>query len=115
MEISASNPSRPIQGGASLIVGLQLKGKHVLVVGGGKEAASRCFFALDADALVTVVSPLLELHQGVRKRMHMLNFVNRKFMKLIKRQVHQLSKVTFNHEVFSDQPAHHIAHGAELA
>jgi hypothetical protein len=35
----ASSVSRPIEGGASFLVGYQLKKKHVLIIGGGKEAA----------------------------------------------------------------------------
>lgn len=68
---AASSLERKIDGGASMLVGLQLKGKHVLVIGGGKEAANRTFFALDAGALLTVVSPLNERHPAVIQRIQM--------------------------------------------
>ncbi|KAJ3229657.1 hypothetical protein HDU81_005191 [Chytriomyces hyalinus] len=42
---------------AGLIVSLRLLGKKVLVVGGNKEAESRVMHALDAGAIVTVLSP----------------------------------------------------------
>ncbi|KAI8842199.1 tetrapyrrole methylase [Chytriomyces cf. hyalinus JEL632] len=43
---------------AGLIVSLRLLGKKVLVVGGNKEAESRVMHALDAGAVVTVLSPV---------------------------------------------------------
>ncbi|KAK4446890.1 siroheme biosynthesis protein met8 [Podospora aff. communis PSN243] len=46
-----------VQGGGSLIIAWQVKGKKVLVVGGGEVAAGRILHLLNADALVTVVSP----------------------------------------------------------
>ncbi|KAJ2710926.1 uroporphyrin-III C-methyltransferase [Coemansia spiralis] len=50
---------RQPQGGGSLIVAWQAKGRRILIVGGGAVAASRAFNALEADALVTVVAPEL--------------------------------------------------------
>merc|ERR1712093_646580 len=46
-----------IQGGGSLILAWQIKGKEVLVVGGGEVAAGRIVNLLNADAKVTVVCP----------------------------------------------------------
>jgi uroporphyrin-III C-methyltransferase len=76
----ASSATRPILGGASFLVGYQLKEKHVLVIGGGKEAANRTFFALDADAFVTVISPG-PLHPAVEARHSkgLLRWINRDF------------------------------------
>jgi siroheme synthase (precorrin-2 oxidase/ferrochelatase) len=51
-----------------MMVAYQLTGKHVLVVGGGKEAANRTFFALEAGALVTVVAPSTSIHPAVKSR-----------------------------------------------
>ncbi|KAJ3230932.1 transport protein particle 22 kDa subunit [Chytriomyces hyalinus] len=50
-EVNAPTP-------AGLIVSLRLLGKKVLVVGGNKEAESRVMHALDAGAIVTVLSPV---------------------------------------------------------
>ncbi|KAM7216593.1 hypothetical protein V8F06_008004 [Rhypophila decipiens] len=57
-----------VQGGGSLIVAWQIKGKRVLVVGGGEVAAGRILNCLNADALVTVVSPLARLNPEVAYR-----------------------------------------------
>ncbi|OLN81306.1 Siroheme biosynthesis protein met8 [Colletotrichum chlorophyti] len=46
-----------VQGGGSLILAWQIKGKKVLVVGGGEVAAGRILNCLNADANVTVVCP----------------------------------------------------------
>ncbi|KAI8910627.1 tetrapyrrole methylase [Powellomyces hirtus] len=62
--------SRKVQGGASLLVGWRLGGKHVLIVGGGKEASGRVFFALDADAKVTIVCPASGLNDDVELRIN---------------------------------------------
>jgi uroporphyrin-III C-methyltransferase len=77
---TASDPTREILGGASLIVGFQLQRKHVLVVGGGKEAASRTFFALDANAYVTLISPEID-HPALKAREEkgLLRVFKRKF------------------------------------
>ncbi|KAJ9067353.1 uroporphyrin-III C-methyltransferase [Entomophthora muscae] len=54
-------PSQPndefpkIKGGGSLILAWRVKGKRVLIIGGGFVAASRVVHALEADALVTVI------------------------------------------------------------
>ncbi|KAJ3038658.1 hypothetical protein HDV00_000406 [Rhizophlyctis rosea] len=60
--------SRKVTGGGSLIVGYRLANKHVLIVGGGKEASGRVFFALDADAIVTIICPLSGLNEEVAER-----------------------------------------------
>ncbi|KAJ5765303.1 hypothetical protein N7520_004862 [Penicillium odoratum] len=57
-----------VQGGGSLILAWQIKGKHVLVVGGGEVAAGRILNVLDADARVTVVCPATGLNEEVAYR-----------------------------------------------
>ncbi|KAL4940132.1 hypothetical protein BDV06DRAFT_197328 [Aspergillus oleicola] len=57
-----------VQGGGSLIVAWQIKGKHVLVVGGGEVAAGRILNVLNADANVTVVCPISGLNEEVAYR-----------------------------------------------
>ncbi|KAI9205503.1 putative siroheme synthase Met8, partial [Polychytrium aggregatum] len=49
------------RGGASLIVAWSIASRHILVVGGSDAAASRVFFALEADAQVHVVAPKTSL------------------------------------------------------
>ncbi|KAJ3183946.1 hypothetical protein HDU85_001796 [Gaertneriomyces sp. JEL0708] len=61
---------RKVNGGASFLIGWRLAGKHVLVVGGGKEASGRVFFALDADARVSLVCPSSGLNPEVATRIH---------------------------------------------
>ncbi|KAK9366053.1 putative NAD(P)-binding-domain-containing protein [Lipomyces kononenkoae] len=46
-----------IQGGGSLIVAWQLKGKPVTVVGGGDVATGRVAHLIAADAIITVICP----------------------------------------------------------
>ncbi|KAI1875824.1 uncharacterized protein JN550_002110 [Neoarthrinium moseri] len=57
-----------VQGGGSLILAWQVKNKHVLVVGGGEVAAGRILNVLNADALVTVISPSSGLNPEVAHR-----------------------------------------------
>ncbi|KAL2156782.1 hypothetical protein VTH82DRAFT_1528 [Thermothelomyces myriococcoides] len=57
-----------VQGGGSLIIAWQIKGKKVLVVGGGEVAAGRILHCLNADANVTVVSPAARLNPEVAYR-----------------------------------------------
>ncbi|KAK3312577.1 hypothetical protein B0H66DRAFT_608832 [Apodospora peruviana] len=57
-----------VQGGGSLIVAWQVKGKKILVVGGGEVAAGRILNCLNADALVTVISPAARLNPEVAYR-----------------------------------------------
>ena len=61
-------PLRKVNGGGGLIVSLRLSGKHVLVIGGGKEAVGRIFFSLEADAIVTLIAPLSSVHPDVLLR-----------------------------------------------
>lgn len=47
----------PIVGGTSLLVAWQLKGKRVLIVGGGEVASGRIESILAADASIVLLSP----------------------------------------------------------
>eukprot|EP00842_Homolaphlyctis_polyrhiza_P002324 jgi/Hompol1/3092/HPOL_006329-RA len=78
----AYSTERPVEGNGSFLVGLRLKNKHVVVVGGGREAAGRVFFALDADALVTVIAPSDRLHPSVASRIgsRQVAYIDRKFI-----------------------------------
>lgn len=79
-EASAKFPE--VQGGGSLIVAWQVKGKHVLVVGGGEVAAGRILHCLNADANVTVVSPAARLNPEVAFRVaqKQVSHVDRNFV-----------------------------------
>ncbi|PFH57488.1 hypothetical protein XA68_15001 [Ophiocordyceps unilateralis] len=57
-----------VQPGGSLILAWQVKGKKVLVVGGGEVAAGRILNCLNADARVTVVCPASGLNEEVAFR-----------------------------------------------
>ncbi|KAF3766700.1 siroheme synthase middle domains-like protein [Cryphonectria parasitica EP155] len=57
-----------VQGGGSLILAWQIRGKKVLVVGGGEVAAGRILNCLNADAIVTVVCPTSGLNAEVAHR-----------------------------------------------
>ncbi|KAB8337300.1 hypothetical protein FH972_021600 [Carpinus fangiana] len=57
-----------VQGGGSLILAWQVKGRKVLVVGGGEVAAGRILNLLNADAKVTVISPREGLNREVEYR-----------------------------------------------
>ncbi|KAI9203488.1 tetrapyrrole methylase [Polychytrium aggregatum] len=59
---------KQVHGQASFLAALRLADKHVLIVGGGKEATGRIFFALDADARVTIVAPQTGLTAAVQQR-----------------------------------------------
>jgi hypothetical protein len=41
--------------------------------------------------------------------------MNGEFMELVQRQIHQLGKITFDHQVFANDATHHVAHCAELS
>ncbi|KAK4225272.1 hypothetical protein QBC38DRAFT_483469 [Podospora fimiseda] len=56
------------QGGGSLIIAWQIKGKKVLVIGGGEVAAGRILHLLNADALITVICPPSGLNPEVKHR-----------------------------------------------
>ncbi|KAK1758755.1 putative NAD(P)-binding-domain-containing protein [Echria macrotheca] len=77
----AENKFPEVQGGGSLIVAWQIKGKHVLVVGGGEVAAGRILNCLNADANVTVVCPAAGLNPEVAYRVaqKQVTHVDRKF------------------------------------
>ncbi|KAK3399587.1 siroheme synthase middle domains-like protein [Sordaria brevicollis] len=57
-----------IQTGGSLMIAWQIKGKRVLLVGGGEVAATRLVHLLSADALVTMIAPA-PLHPEVAFRL----------------------------------------------
>ncbi|KAH8681654.1 putative siroheme synthase Met8 [Xylariales sp. PMI_506] len=63
-----AKPFPEVQGGGSLILAWQVRGKHVLVVGGGEVAAGRILNVLNADAAVTVVCPSAGLNREVQYR-----------------------------------------------
>ncbi|KIW14125.1 hypothetical protein PV08_06906 [Exophiala spinifera] len=73
-----------IQGGGSLILAWQIKGKEVLVVGGGEVAAGRIVNLLNADAKVTVVCPRQGLNEEVAYRVNngQVKHVDRVFLPL---------------------------------
>ena len=48
--------------GGSLLLAWQLKGKRVLIVGGGDVASGRIESVLVADALITLIAPRRGLH-----------------------------------------------------
>ncbi|KAI9668903.1 MAG: Bifunctional dehydrogenase and ferrochelatase, partial [Caeruleum heppii] len=70
-----------IECGGSLILAWQIKGKRVLVVGGGEVAAGRILNVLNADAKVTLVSPRDGLNDEVAYRVEQkqVDYVDRKF------------------------------------
>ncbi|KAG7447937.1 siroheme synthase [Guyanagaster necrorhizus] len=68
MSTSLSNP--PISSnldGSSLLVAWQLKGKTVLIVGGGEVASGRIEAVLSADAKVVVLAPAKGLHPRTKR------------------------------------------------
>ncbi|WYZ44762.1 hypothetical protein EsH8_VIII_000078 [Colletotrichum jinshuiense] len=65
---STSKKFPEVEGGGSLILAWQIKGKKVLVVGGGEVAAGRILNCLNADAVVTVVCPASGLNPEVAHR-----------------------------------------------
>ncbi|TEA11460.1 Siroheme biosynthesis protein met8 [Colletotrichum sidae] len=67
-EKSSSKKFPEVQGGGSLILAWQIKGKTVLVVGGGEVASGRILNCLNADAKVTVVCPSSGLNPEVAHR-----------------------------------------------
>ena len=54
-------------GGGSLLIAWQLKGKRVLIVGGGEVASQRIKSILHTDALIIVVAPSKGLHPQAKK------------------------------------------------
>lgn len=59
----------PIEGGGSLIVAWQLRGRRVLLIGGGEVAAGRLVLLKTADAHVTVLAPRDGLCAAVQQRL----------------------------------------------
>ncbi|KAI9835926.1 MAG: hypothetical protein M1819_001824 [Sarea resinae] len=75
-------PSFPeVQGGGSLMLAWQVKGKRVLVVGGGEVAAGRILALLNADALITVICPATGLNPEVSHRLAqgLITHIDRRF------------------------------------
>ncbi|KAI9891464.1 MAG: Bifunctional dehydrogenase and ferrochelatase [Vezdaea aestivalis] len=70
-----------IQGNGSLMLAWQVKGRNVLVVGGGEVAAGRILNVLNADAKVTLVSPTAGLNDEVAFRVaqKQVKHIDRKF------------------------------------
>jgi precorrin-2 dehydrogenase/sirohydrochlorin ferrochelatase len=85
----SSSTFPPVQGGGSLILAWQIRNKPVLVIGGGEVntlhphisittliipqvAAGRILNCLNADALITLVSPSTGLNPEVTHRIHTL-------------------------------------------
>ncbi|PCH38697.1 siroheme synthase [Wolfiporia cocos MD-104 SS10] len=62
MPLDATLDTASLSGG-SLLLAWQLKGKRVLVVGGGNVASGRIESVLVADALVTLIAPRSGLHK----------------------------------------------------
>ncbi|KAK1774792.1 siroheme synthase [Copromyces sp. CBS 386.78] len=72
-----------IQTGGSLMIAWQIKGKRVLLVGGGEVAATRLVHLLSADALITLIAPA-PLHPEVSFRLaqfpNSLTWIDRPFL-----------------------------------
>lgn len=70
-------------GGGSLLIAWQLKGKNVLIVGGGEVASQRIASILVTDAHITVISPTEGLHplakQFIESHEHRITHHNRVF------------------------------------
>ncbi|KAF8969817.1 siroheme synthase [Flammula alnicola] len=60
-------------GGGSLLIAWQLKGKRVLIVGGGEVASQRIESILTADAYITVLSPAKGLHPRTKRFIELRN------------------------------------------
>ncbi|KAF8476980.1 hypothetical protein BDZ91DRAFT_708464 [Kalaharituber pfeilii] len=82
-ESSAHPEFPPIQHGGSLIIAYQIRGKRVLIIGGGNVAAGRLTSVLSADALVTLISPSSHLSPEVSYRIktlpHLITYHDRPF------------------------------------
>ena len=55
------------KGGGSLLIAWQLKGKKVLIIGGGEVASQRVDSIMNTDALITIISLSASLHERTRK------------------------------------------------
>ncbi|KNC98476.1 siroheme synthase domain-containing protein [Spizellomyces punctatus DAOM BR117] len=82
MVLTAEEAAPVARGGASLILAWSIAGRNVLVVGGNDVAAQRAFFALEADAYVTLVAPESSLSGSLRARVNRgeLTWFNRDFV-----------------------------------
>lgn len=58
----SDSPEPQSTGGRSLLIAWQLKGKNVLIIGGGEVAAQRIESILTTDAHVAIISPANSLH-----------------------------------------------------
>lgn len=66
--MASTEPFPVISPGGGLLISYQLKGKRVLIVGGGPVAAGRLVNVKDADAHVTVIAPRAGLCREMRFR-----------------------------------------------
>ncbi|KAF9469163.1 siroheme synthase [Collybia nuda] len=70
-------------GGGSLLIAWQLKGKNVLIIGGGEVASQRIASILVTDAHITVISPIEGLNprtkQLIESYAHRITHYNRVF------------------------------------
>ncbi|KAK0459863.1 siroheme synthase [Desarmillaria tabescens] len=68
ISVSPSDPSISSNlGGLSLLVAWQLKGKTVLIVGGGEVASGRIEAVLSADAKIVILAPAKGLHPRTKR------------------------------------------------
>ncbi|KAI9297630.1 uroporphyrin-III C-m [Neoconidiobolus thromboides FSU 785] len=72
----------PLEGGVSIILAYRVKQKKVLIIGGGFVAASRVVHALQADALITLISEEHELCPELKYRIEtqQIHWENRRFV-----------------------------------
>jgi precorrin-2 dehydrogenase / sirohydrochlorin ferrochelatase len=66
----ANHDFSPILPGGSLMLAWQVKGRNVLIIGGGNVAAGRIIKVLEANAIVTLVSPRRGLTPEVAHRVN---------------------------------------------
>ncbi|KAK6537528.1 Bifunctional dehydrogenase and ferrochelatase [Orbilia ellipsospora] len=80
---SDSSSYPPITPGGSLIIAWQIRNKRVLLVGGGNVAATRLVHLLNADALITLISPPSGLHpetaHRIKTHQHSITYIPRTF------------------------------------
>ncbi|KAL0637274.1 Bifunctional dehydrogenase and ferrochelatase [Maublancomyces gigas] len=71
-----------VQPGGSLLLAWQVRNRRVLVVGGGNVAAGRILNLLNADALITVVTPAAGLVPEVAHRIsqNLITHIDRNFL-----------------------------------
>jgi precorrin-2 dehydrogenase/sirohydrochlorin ferrochelatase len=73
----------PVKPGASLLIAWQIKGRNVLIVGGGKVAAGRLLHILNAEGKVTLVAPRHGLSDEVEYRIdanQVHKYIDREFV-----------------------------------